>query len=321
MARIITVNTSATTGEKKRIYFTAGDMQATEDFFTYGMAPMIAAGETCTVLMNGAHAYTIGGLLETALTRLGAKTVRHGNPTDLDRAAEACRDAACIVGLPNDLAALAACYPKLRPKNVLLSGDYAAESVIARLRSTWGCTVFMHWGMTETGYGGAVTQADGGLFHIRRDLLIEIVDPETGEPLPEGAPGEIVVTTPERRGMPLTRYRTGDIGTLVYDRERGRLALADLRGRYGDEQSLPGGGTISIHRLDEILYAIPGLVCYSAALSKTTLRIGVAGDVPYQTVIRAVNSAYPQLKVACTRGEYQCGKRRLVLEGEDCHCL
>lgn len=54
------------------------------------------------------------------------------------------------------MALLAEAAPKLRPKTVLLSGDYVPQSVVRRLESIWECEVFQHWGMTETGYGGGV---------------------------------------------------------------------------------------------------------------------------------------------------------------------
>ena len=54
--------------------------------------------------------------------------------------------------------------------------------------------------MTETGYGGAVDCAFHCGCHLREnELYVEVVDPETGEPLPAGALGEIVVTTLRRR--------------------------------------------------------------------------------------------------------------------------
>ena len=52
------------------------------------------------------------------------------------------------------MALLSEAAPKLRPKTVLLSGDYVPQSVVRRLESIWECEVFQHWGMTETGYGG-----------------------------------------------------------------------------------------------------------------------------------------------------------------------
>ena len=99
---------------------------------------------------------------------------------------------------------------------MLLSSDHVAESLARSLAVAWGAEVFRHWGMTETGYGGAVDCDFHCGCHLREDeLLVEVVDPEIGAPAPAGAVGEIVVSTLRRRGAPLLRYRTGDLARLI----------------------------------------------------------------------------------------------------------
>ena len=76
--------------------------------------------------------------------------------------------------------------------------------------------MFTHYGMTETGFGGGVEcdALDG--YHLREgDIFFEVVDHETGQPCPEGAIGEVVITTLTRQGMPLIRYMTGDISRIL----------------------------------------------------------------------------------------------------------
>ncbi len=99
-----------------------------------------------------------------------------------------------------------------RIKSVLLSGDHVTPAMRAAIEQAWDCRVFEHYGSTEVGLGGAVQcRAHAGL-HVREaDLLFEVVDPATGRALPDGADGELVVTTLTRRGMPLIRFRTGDL--------------------------------------------------------------------------------------------------------------
>jgi phenylacetate-coenzyme A ligase PaaK-like adenylate-forming protein len=71
--------------------------------------------------------------------------------------------------------------------------------------------VYEHYGMTEMGLGGAMACEKRDGYHPREaDLLFEIIDPCTGEVLPEGEYGEIVFTTLTRQAMPFIRYRTGD---------------------------------------------------------------------------------------------------------------
>ncbi len=67
--------------------------------------------------------------------------------------------------------------------------------------------------MCGPGVAAECLEARDGL-HVQEDhFLVEVVDPETGEPLPEGADGELVFTTLLKEAQPLIRYRTGDIGS------------------------------------------------------------------------------------------------------------
>ena len=128
--------------------------------------------------------------------------------------------------------------------------------------------------MTETGLGGGVECAVRDGYHLREaDLLFEIVDPESGRPVPDGEFGEVVFTTLTRRGMPLVRYRTGDrscfltapcpCGTVL--RRLGRVT-----GRISGAFLLQDGQRVSIEQLDELVYADPAVLAYAAALTSET---------------------------------------------------
>jgi phenylacetate-coenzyme A ligase PaaK-like adenylate-forming protein len=157
--------------------------------------------------------------------------------------------------------------------SVLLSTDYVPMAIKQKLEQHWGCRVFGHYGMTETGLGGGVEcQAENG-YHLREaDLYTEIVDPETGQPVPDGLPGEVVFTTLTRQGMPLVRYRTGDLariltepcpcGTLLKRLER-------VQGRIAATLKLQQGLCISMALLDEALFPIAGVLNYSAEVSES----------------------------------------------------
>jgi phenylacetate-CoA ligase len=95
-------------------------------------------------------------------------------------------------------------------------------------------------GMTETGGPGlGIDCAARAGLHVWEDhYVVEIVDPSTGAPRPDGEEGELVVSTLTREGLPLVRYRTHDL-TRVVSRARcecGRTALRidRLRGRTDD---------------------------------------------------------------------------------------
>lgn len=82
----------------------------------------------------------------------------------------------------------------------------------ARIESAWGARVFDHSGMTETGPVTAECIANpNGLHVLEDDYIPEVIDQATGEPVPPGTVGELVLTNLGRLGSPLIRYRTGDL--------------------------------------------------------------------------------------------------------------
>ncbi len=100
-------------------------------------------------------------------------------------------------------------------------GIFGAESWSDELRKRiergMGIETFDIIGMTETGgVGMGIDCAAHDGTHVWEDhYLIEIVDPETGEPVPDGERGEMIVTTLTREALPLIRFRTRDITSIV----------------------------------------------------------------------------------------------------------
>ena len=81
-----------------------------------------------------------------------------------------------------------------------------------RIEEAWGARCFDHTGATEVGAFGFACEALAEGVHVNEDEFIaEVVDPESGVPLPDGARGELVLTNLGRVGSPVIRYRTGDL--------------------------------------------------------------------------------------------------------------
>jgi phenylacetate-CoA ligase len=81
-----------------------------------------------------------------------------------------------------------------------------------RIEEAWGARVFDHTGMTEVGPMAVECVANpGGLHMLETEFIVEVVNPATGEAVPPGTEGELVVTNLGRVGSPLLRYRTGDL--------------------------------------------------------------------------------------------------------------
>ena len=261
IARIITLKSSGSAGRPKRIFFTEEDLERTAQFFNHGIRSLVEPGYRVAVFMEGPTHYSVGGLLKEGLSYLPAEVYVHGFVRDYEEAGQLAQGMDTLIGVPFQMYRLAKEHPELRPKTVLLSADSIPESMKRGIESLWSCKVFTHWGMSETGYGGGVQCHLREGYHLRDDdLLVEILDPVTGERVPEGRMGELVITTLHRRGMPLIRYRTGDLGRMIPGRcPCGYLLprLDRIRGRLGGNVSLPDGRELSLSQLDEIMYRMP----------------------------------------------------------------
>jgi phenylacetate-CoA ligase len=101
-------------------------------------------------------------------------------------------------------------------KKIICSSEPLTPSMRTEIENVWGCKTLRQWGMTELGLANAIECSEQDGFHLNNpDFLVEIIDPKTGKQLSPGEEGELVVTTLRRRCMPLIRYRTRDITTLI----------------------------------------------------------------------------------------------------------
>jgi phenylacetate-CoA ligase len=91
------------------------------------------------------------------------------------------------------------------------------DAMRARIEAAFGCDAVDIYGLSEVvgpGVACECREAKDGL-HLQEDaFLAEVVDPASGQPLPEGEVGELVLTTLRKEAMPLLRYRTGDLCSL-----------------------------------------------------------------------------------------------------------
>lgn len=104
-------------------------------------------------------------------------------------------------------------------KKVLLGAERCTRSMRQTIERNLGVVTADNYGLTECfgpGVAGECAVQEG--MHISEDLFYpEIINPETGETLPDGEQGELVFTSLLREGMPLLRYRTRDITTLNHE--------------------------------------------------------------------------------------------------------
>ena len=264
-ARVTTLNTSGSSGDTKRVWFSAADLRRSIEFFARGLSALVKPGQRALVLLSDDKPDSLGDLLRRAFCDLEVYPLLHGYMRDTAAAAEAAAGAHCLIGLPAQINRLCLSAPYLTPKTVLLTADHVPQSIVDKIESIWGCAVFTHYGLTESGFGLAVQCAAREAQHLRdAEFIVEIIDPATGQVVPDGQWGEAALTSLVNEAMPLIRYRTGDLtrrmaapcacGGCLPRLDKVRARVADFT------QPFP----ISV--LDEALFCLPALVDYTAEL-------------------------------------------------------
>jgi len=137
-------------------------------------------------------------------------------------------------------------FKKTNLRVVILGAEVWSDEMRKRIEDTMGVTSYDIIGMTETGGVGLGIDCSArkGIHIWEDEYLVEIIDPATGQVLPDGQEGEMVVTTLTREGLPLVRYRTRDI-TAIMTREicscgRTSLRIQRLKGRNDDMLKIKG---------------------------------------------------------------------------------
>ncbi|MDR2054398.1 MAG: AMP-binding protein [Desulfovibrio sp.] len=225
--RVVSLNTSGTTGPPKRLAFSENDLAATRNFFRVGLSELTGPGGRLGVLLPGGERPDgVADQLRQALASLNIAV--ESPPRDMTAHDGAGMHALagwveqrafhCLVAAPGQLRSLFTFFPEA-PKalrGVLSSADNLDPELGHALRSAWNCDLRDHYGLTESGFGLAVECAAHDGYHLRElDIAVEIVDVQSGVPMPPGSEGEIVITTLRHEAMPLVRYRTGDVASLL----------------------------------------------------------------------------------------------------------
>lgn len=269
ISRVVTMQTSGTSGCSKRLYFSQADQQLTIDFFACGLSEMNQAGDRCLILMPGNRPGGMNDLIQQALYKIQAVPITCSNDcTFAEIAALLHREqVTTMVGSPVQILSLARYLKHYGLPHciqaVLVSSDYLAETVRKAIEQSLSCTVFDHYGITEGGLGFSIEcKAHQGL-HIREnDLLVEIIHPKTGEVVPDGQWGELVFTTLTRRAMPLIRYRTGDKARLLAEACACGSVIKRMDKIAGRIQQLQDA--YCMPALDEVILQIPQVLDYQA---------------------------------------------------------
>ncbi len=138
-----------------------------------------------------------------------------------------------------------------------------SEALRHELEQRLGIKAMDIYGLSEIMGPGVAAECDvqDGLHGWEDHFLFEIIDPETGKPLPDGASGELVITTLTKQALPMIRYRTRDITRLTRERcgcGRTHLRLKRITGR-NDDMLIIRGVNVYPSQIEAVLVGLPGI--------------------------------------------------------------
>ncbi len=216
-------STSGTTGKRVVAFYTQHDIDLWEDCCARAIVAAGGSKEDVVQVCYGYGLFTGGSGLHGGSHKVGCLTLpmSSGNTerqlqfmTDLESTILCCTPsyASYLAESIHDTG--------LRDKIKLKAGIFGAEAWSEEMRrdieNSLGIKAYDIYGLTETSGPGVAyeCEAQNGM-HINEDHFIaEIIDPDTGEVLPEGSKGELVFTALTKEAFPLLRYRTRDICIL-----------------------------------------------------------------------------------------------------------
>ena len=276
-------STSGTTGKRVIAFYTRNDVDLWEDCCARAI---VAAGGTRDDVVQDCYGYglfTGGAGIHGGSHKVGCLTLPMSSG-NTERQIQFMMDlgSTILCCTPSYAAYLGESLAErgYKPEdNKLKSGIFGAEPWTEEMRRdierSLGIKAFDIYGLTEVSGPGVAFECDefNGL-HINEDHFIaEIIDPDTGEVLPDGSKGELVFTCITKEAFPLIRYRTRDI--CVLNRERCRCGRTHVR------MSKPMG------RSDDMLI-IRGVNVFPSQIESVLMSEGYSSN--YQIVIDRVNN-------------------------------
>ncbi|MBN1667762.1 MAG: phenylacetate--CoA ligase family protein [Anaerolineales bacterium] len=310
---------SGTTGKPKTIFLTPRDWMIGSRTIGNAMSLMgIQAQDVAQIVFSfGTPAWMTGSVLQAGLERVGAFVLPTGNSIAIQKQFETIQTfgSTILMGTPSYLHRLTVEEQKLADLHALgirlirLGAEPWSETFRQYLEESWGAEVYDSYGMMELGaVGAAECKAHDGL-HLSPYLIVEVIDPDSGENLPRGELGELVFTTVQREASPLLRYRSGDLGALLPAEicscaELPTNRISRIQGRTDDMLFLGSGENVFPNQLEAPLIGINGLTGFQIIIDKHQyqdhLRLRIETHNPSyefeQQLIQSFNQALPFLE-------------------------
>ncbi|MEE0952502.1 MAG: phenylacetate--CoA ligase [Ruminococcus sp.] len=246
-------STSGTTGKRVVAFYTQHDIDLWEECTARAIVAAGGTNEDVVQVCYGYGLFTGGAGLHGGSHKVGCLTLpmSSGN-TDRQIQFMMDLDATILCCTPSYAAYIGETLAEKGYKpadNKLKAGIFGAEPWTEEMRrnieKSLGIKAYDIYGLTEvSGPGVAFECAEQRGMHINEDhFYVEVIDPDTGEVLPEGSKGELVFTCLDKEAFPLLRYRTRDICVLTREKcscGRTHVRMTKPMGRSDDMMIIRG---------------------------------------------------------------------------------
>lgn len=263
-------STSGTTGKPVVVPYTRKDVDDWAQMMERCMRIVGLQNSDRVHITPGYGLWTAGIGFQTGCERLGAMAIPMGpGNTDKQLAMLVDLQATVLIGTASYGLLLAEEAKKrgiadqLKLRKAIFGSERWGEKMRTRMEEILGLETYDIYGLTEI-YGpgiGIDCDLHSGIHYFPDYIYCEIIDPETGEILPPGQLGELVVTTLAKEGMPLLRYRTRDLTYLSPQPCKCGLPypqMGRILGRSDDTVKIKG---VNVYpgQVEDVIRMTPGL--------------------------------------------------------------
>ncbi|NJC88633.1 MAG: phenylacetate--CoA ligase [Desulfuromonas sp.] len=263
-------SSSGTTGKPTVVGYTRNDIKTWSNLVARFMTSAGVTRDDVVQITFGYGLFTGAFGLHYGAEQIGASVIPMGGG-NTEKQIMIMQDyrTTALVGTPSYALTLADRMEKMgiNPRNLslrvgLFGGEPWSEEMRREIEQRLGIIATDNYGLSEVMGPGVAGECHGrcGMHVFEDHFLAEIINPETGEVLPPGEVGELVLTNLTREALPVIRYRTRDITRLNYEPcscGRTFVRMEKTRGR-SDDMLIIKGVNVFPTQIEEVLFQIEG---------------------------------------------------------------
>jgi phenylacetate-CoA ligase len=261
---------SGTTGKPKALFFSQKDINNSAELIARSLTATGLTPKDVFQNMMGYGLFTGGLIMHYGAEKLGCLVIPSG-PGTSERQLMLMQDFQATAAhiLPSYALYFANFLEQkginpqkdLTLRKAFVGAEPHTEETRRRIEEIYHLDVYNSYGLTEMNGPGVAFECEhkAGMHLWEDNFLLEIINPQTGEPLPDGETGELVLTTLKREAMPLLRYRTRDVTSVVTGPcacGRTHRRIARITGR-SDDMLIIRGVNIFPQQIERVLMSTP----------------------------------------------------------------